>query len=100
MTRKQYEARRLARSRAALSALCQPDRYWSVSPEKLAADLKYRYRKRAAKPLVEPPRCVSTEAYLAWCKSRKHTPHPASIDPDHPIARQRLGVAHVEKTHA
>jgi hypothetical protein len=95
MTRKQYEARRAARQRAGLAALCQPDRYWTVSPEKLASDLKYRYRKQAAKPLVEPPRCVAADEYLRWCKSRKHTPHPASIDADHPIARQRLGVAHL-----
>lgn len=25
------------------------------------------------------------DEYLAWCKARNHTPHPASIDSDHPM---------------
>ena len=35
--------------------------------------------------------------YLAWCKAKKHKPHPASIDPEHPVAQQRLGLRYVHK---
>lgn len=30
------------------------------------------------------------DEYLAWCKERGHTPHPASLDPDHPQNVHRL----------
>lgn len=30
------------------------------------------------------------EEYLAWCKKRRHKPHPGSLDPEHPINKYRL----------
>jgi hypothetical protein len=38
-------------------------------------------RSYGGKPVV-PSLC---EEYLAECKARNHTPHPASIDSDHPL---------------
>lgn len=36
------------------------------------------------------PFASMAKAYEAWCKKRKHKPHPASLDPEHPINRWRL----------
>ena len=38
------------------------------------------------------------DEYLAWCKSRNHTPHPASLDPDHPINKWRERAPKAERT--
>lgn len=29
------------------------------------------------------------EEYAEWCKARGHTPHPASVDPAHPLNKHR-----------
>ena len=34
---------------------------------------------------ITAPHFTVREEYLAWCAARGHTPHPASIDSDHPM---------------
>ena len=90
-----------------LHNLREPARYWVVTDAQLARDLKPRtlktvYAENRALRGVERryvPNNFSggglgmgtdPEAeYLAWCKAKGHTPHPASLDPDHPINRWR-----------
>lgn len=36
------------------------------------------------------------DEYITWCKSRGHVPHPASLDPNHPVAKQREGLRHCQ----
>lgn len=98
--------------------LRQPSRYWVVSDGQLARDLKPRtladvYRENRAGreapkhryvPRYQLPHMINESAgglfdrrpgsildeYLEWCRQRGHTPHPASIDSDHPMhAAQR-----------
>ena len=89
-----------------LEQLRQPTKYRVVSDAQLKRDLRGRtisdiYRENAAGRRFD--KCernvgvAAEQAYAAWCSERKHKPHPASIDPDHPIAMQRLGLRYVRK---
>lgn len=88
-----------------LQSLRSPGAYYIVSDAQLARDLRGRtvkdiYRENAAgrRPdLRVGPATVDKSAYLQWCQQRGHTPHPASIDPDHPIAKQREGLRYVAR---
>ena len=95
-----------------LASLRDPSRYWIVSDAQLARDLKPRTLRtiyaenRRGRDALAGSYVARWETgysnggglfggadikaeYLAWCKARNHTPHPASIDPDHPINKWR-----------
>ena len=79
-------------------SLRAPTQYWIVSDAQLARDLKPRrladvYREnRAGREYRKPARDARDDLakYKAWCRATGHTPHPGSIDPDHPINATRL----------
>jgi len=107
---KGYEARKAARAAELMRHLRAPMSphgvYWTVSDAQLKRDLRPRtlrdvYRenkvgREEVAPLSSGPRHhvdkwgnVDASAYLAWCESIGHTPHPASIDPDHELNKWR-----------
>jgi hypothetical protein len=75
--------------------------YWIVSDAQLARDLRPRklsdvYREnKIGRERVDYPTPVARNfnvdlaKYEAWCESIGHTPHPASIDPDHELNKWR-----------
>lgn len=86
-------------------SLRNPSQYNIVSDAQLKRDLRGRtisdvYRENRAR---RTPNTVRRDynsdlaAYQAWLSERKHVPHPASIDPEHPIAKQREGLRYVAK---
>lgn len=104
-TNRKYEAHRAARIADIERRGRDAGKYHVISDAKLARDLRPRtladvYRENhagRAEHRIERyvPRSdvdALRAEYLAWCESRRHEPHPASIDPDHPAAAARLGV--------
>ncbi len=87
-------------------SLRQPSQYNIISDAQLARDLKGRtlrdiYREnRAHRGRPNDGRCYQSDlaAYQAWCKAKGHEPHPASLDAEHPIARQREGLRYVKRS--
>lgn len=79
-----------------LTSLRQSSRYWIRD---VARDLRPRtidqvYAENRAGRRVSltcPPLQgdAAAVAYKAWCKSRKHKPHPASLDRNHPHHKGR-----------
>lgn len=105
-----------------IATLRAPSRYFIVSDAQLKRDLRGRtladvYRENRALRGVErryvprwecgdvcdgglrvtSPHLTLKREYLMWCKARNHTPHPASIDPDHPWNAHRLRAPKAEK---
>lgn len=101
-----------------LDSLRNPARYWVVSAVKLQRDLKPRtlddvYRENRAGRIVVSPACVAQTArpgtrdwdnllhlygaYMRKLRGKKWKPHPASVDPEHPIAKQREGLRYVKR---
>lgn len=91
-----------------ISNLRDTGRYFVVSDVQLKRDLRGRtladvYRENAAGRRPDcrvVARSVTADEYLTWCAARGHEPHPASIDPEHPIAKQRLGLTYVKRERA
>jgi hypothetical protein len=91
-----YARRKAARSAENLRSLRQPSIYYIVDA---ARDLKPRtlakvyQENRAGRgvSLTYTPNQgeAAKSAYLAWAKLKGHTPHPASLDPYHPINEWR-----------
>ena len=91
-------------------SLRDPARYWVISDAQLARDLRLNgkgrtiedvYREnRACRERPKDRRCYQSDlpAYQAWCKAKGHEPHPASLDAEHPIARQREGLRYVKRS--
>ena len=114
-------------STTTLASLRQPSKYYVISDAQLKRDLKPRtlrdvYRENRALRGVErryvPRNFGETdsggdfdglggghkgsmsglrEEYLAWCANRGHTPHPASLDSDHPMNCHRETCPKVER---
>lgn len=91
-------------------SLRDPARYWVVSDAEIrkytaswpkqsrTIDDVYRENRRGRETsLYVRPRSVCPNEYIRWCEERGHTPHPASIDPDHPIAKQRESMRYVKR---
>lgn len=45
----------------------------------------YGHGANANRRKTHPVPLTLAEEYAAWCKDRGHTPHPASVDPSHPV---------------
>lgn len=104
-----------------LHSLRNPAKYWVISDAQLKRDLKGRtikdvYREnRAGREACSgkyEPRTMDSptialgprsgngrlrEEYLEWCWQRKHIPHPASLDSDHPLNCHREKAPKVER---
>lgn len=92
MTPKQYEARKRARAKETLDSLRQPSRYWirdvnrDLKPRTLKQVFAENRRGREVSFAFVPKQGEEArQEYLAWAKRRGHTPHPASLDWDHPF---------------
>lgn len=99
-----YEQRRATRMAQLERQLRQSAKYLVISDKQLKRDLKERTlddvyrdnRQDRGTPRSRRTFDADLAAYKAWCKSRKHVPHPASITPEHPIALQRLGIGRLK----
>jgi hypothetical protein len=109
------------------ASLRSPSKYWVVSDAQFKRDLvgrtlrdiyrenklgrvdgltnfspafgKYEPRQLGGRSCAMSPRngvCLEVE-YALWCKARNHTPHPASIDGDHPQNCHRLKAPKAER---
>lgn len=87
-----------------IRALRDPARYYirdverDLKPRTLAKVYSENRAGRRANGAYRPQDGDAAKAaYLAWAEERGHTPHPASLDPDHPINRWRLRAPPREK---
>ena len=89
-----------------LDDLRETSRYYVISDAQLKRDLKPRtladiYRENAAGRRYDARSIKkggeAAAEYATWCQARGHVPHPASIDPEHPVAKQRESVRLVKR---